>query len=300
MTHLALLQKGIESWNLWRSRHPNTACDLENQDLSHGYFFEGNFSGANLRNANLQRACFVGANFQDADLSGADFRGAYLADANFYGANLSHANLSNTDLDRADMRDATLLGTQMADVDLRHTRLPNATDSQYSQQVMALLAQSSSSAVKLEAHSEELYAKEPQRTVCVEERRLPALWTGGAVKLFRRSTPDAIADRQQRIRLSAIPVHKKAGSSAAIPSGSALSRSSSNYSQSTSRRWRRRRANQSLPYRLRRMLSRRVIWAPVVLSVAGLLAASRWSTVTDKTAANFDSDSSVSRSRDHL
>ena len=110
MDYLTLLEQGIEQWNQWRSRHPNEACSLIDIDLSHGYFFEGNFQGVDLRGANLQRACLVGANFQNADLTGADLTGAYLGDANFYGANLAHANFTKAALERAAMRQANSTG----------------------------------------------------------------------------------------------------------------------------------------------------------------------------------------------
>ena len=39
MSHLKLLENGIESWNRWRLSNAQVICDLSGQDLSHGYFF---------------------------------------------------------------------------------------------------------------------------------------------------------------------------------------------------------------------------------------------------------------------
>lgn len=116
-------ENGIESWNQWRRHYPELICDLAGENLSHGYFFEGDFYQVNLKGANLQRACLIGADLRGADLSGADLTGAYLGDADLYGANLSYANLSKANLDRADLRCANLLGTQIVEADIRTARL---------------------------------------------------------------------------------------------------------------------------------------------------------------------------------
>lgn len=119
MNYLFLLKDGIEGWNCWRLSHAEVICDLAGEDLSHGYFFEGNFRRVNLKGANLQRACLIGADLRGVDLTGADLSGAYLSDADLRGANLSYANLTNANLDRANLQGANLLGAQIADVDIR-------------------------------------------------------------------------------------------------------------------------------------------------------------------------------------
>ncbi len=118
ITCLRLLESGIEAWNQWRANHPDAVCDLVGQTLTHGYFFEGNFSQMDLSGVNFQRACLIGADFSGADLTGADLTGAYISDANFCGANLSHANFTGANLERADLRRAHLLHTQLPDNDL--------------------------------------------------------------------------------------------------------------------------------------------------------------------------------------
>ncbi|MEL6553483.1 MAG: pentapeptide repeat-containing protein [Cyanobacteria bacterium J06621_11] len=325
MNHLTLLQQGIESWNQWRDRHPNAVCDLEGQDLSHGYFFEGNFSGANLKNANLQRACLVGVNFKGADLSGADLSGAYLADANFYGANLSHANLSKTDLDRADIREANLLGTQLAEVDLRHTKLPDPTVNPYSHQVAALLAKTSTPStapksdkklettsnakaapIRKEAGTNKINAKKSASTPSKLAQPNPIKWqpsqwfrAASAVKIFSRENPEAIADYQQRIRLSAIPAstknnapltnrlltkaaptaQKSPSESTTAPVLKAPAKTSPKTSSKTSQ-WGRRQVDQTLSAQLARLLTPRTAWAPTTVAATGLVLAISWPTLT--------------------
>lgn len=122
---LSLLESGIAHWNEWRARHPDIRCNLARQTLSHGYFFEANFSQMNLSGVNFQRACLIGADFSGADLTGADLTGAYLSDATFCGANLSHTNFTSANLTRADLRQAHLSETQLTDADICTAQLPD-------------------------------------------------------------------------------------------------------------------------------------------------------------------------------
>ena len=137
----ALLETGIDNWNSWRSRQPQTPLDLSKQNLSHGYFFEGDFRGVNLKGANLQRACLIGADLRQADLTGADLTGAYLGDTNLAGANLSQANLKDANLDRADLRRTNLMGAQIANADLRIARLPDPKVDPYTEEIVYLLTE---------------------------------------------------------------------------------------------------------------------------------------------------------------
>lgn len=109
MDCLALIKQDIDSWNRWRLTQSETQLSLAGQDLSHGYFFEGDFSGVDLSGADLRRACLIGANFRDANLTGADLRDAYLGDASFESANLSNANLLGAHLDGVDLARAQFL-----------------------------------------------------------------------------------------------------------------------------------------------------------------------------------------------
>ncbi len=110
-----LLEDGVDSWNQWRTDNPHSPCSLEDQELSGGYFFEGDFSGVNFRGANLQRACLIGADLRWADLRGANLSGAYLDEANFYGANLNDATFTGASLERVNLRRVHWLGKQMSD-----------------------------------------------------------------------------------------------------------------------------------------------------------------------------------------
>jgi len=86
------------------------------------------FSGANLRDADLRltilsgsnfgRAKLIGTNFRGADLSGANLREADLSGANLSGADLRGANLSQTDLIVADLRRVNLSGADLSSSDL--------------------------------------------------------------------------------------------------------------------------------------------------------------------------------------
>ncbi|MEL6775789.1 MAG: pentapeptide repeat-containing protein [Cyanobacteria bacterium J06597_16] len=113
MARISLLKESIERWNQWRWEHPNKPCSLEGQDLSRGYFFEGDFSGANLRGAKLSGACLIGADLRWADLTGADLRGAYLGEANLYGASLADANFTGANLERANLNRARGVSSQL-------------------------------------------------------------------------------------------------------------------------------------------------------------------------------------------
>ncbi|MEO0805073.1 MAG: pentapeptide repeat-containing protein [Cyanobacteria bacterium J06643_4] len=109
-----LIKQGVESWNCWRSTQADEVLSLAGQDLSHGYFFEGDFSGVDLTGADLRRACLIGADFSGANLTDADLRDAYLGDASFENANISNANfigahLNGVDLARANFLESALL-----------------------------------------------------------------------------------------------------------------------------------------------------------------------------------------------
>jgi uncharacterized protein YjbI with pentapeptide repeats len=70
---------------------------------------EANFQGADLIEANLERAILTGA-----DLSGAYLVGANLPQANLRGANLSGSYLEGTDLRGADLRGLISLRRELA------------------------------------------------------------------------------------------------------------------------------------------------------------------------------------------
>lgn len=105
---ITLLKSGVERWNQWRAQHPNKPYSLAGQDLSHGYFYEADFSNTDLSDANLTGACLIGADFRGANLSGANLSKAYIDSADFRQANLIGADLTGTDVQEADFRQALL------------------------------------------------------------------------------------------------------------------------------------------------------------------------------------------------
>ena len=106
--HVALLKKGVATWNRWRG---------ENPDIRPG-FFRADFREANLRAANLSGAFLLEADLLEADLSNADLR-----EAKLFLADLSGANLSNADLREADLFEANLLGANLSNANLREATL---------------------------------------------------------------------------------------------------------------------------------------------------------------------------------
>ncbi len=291
MNHLPQLENGIDSWNRWRLKHAEVSCQLAGEDLSHGYFFEGNFRCANLKGVNFQRACLIGADLSGADLSGADLSGAYLGDANLYGANLSHANLTQANLDRADLRCANLLGTRIAEADIRTAKLPDPNVDPY-----ADIFISSLSPVQLaQAKSVEEQSTIAFRKVAVagDARLSTAAVRQSLLQQMRihlqsltHESPEAALLRQQAIRQSAVLVAPRgiaqaakgmtateplaqrrlaqqgSGILSAPPAQLAVGRRASHSS-----RWGRRQRDQRLSARLERQISRHRLWIPAAASL---------------------------------
>jgi len=126
--HLALLQKGVEAWNAWRSDHAGIRAnlfranlegvDLAGANLRHVDFRRANLQGTVLKTADLSEAYLIGANLHDSDLSGANLRGALLREAN-----LSNADLSEADLSEAYLSDADLSRCKISHTKFERTRL---------------------------------------------------------------------------------------------------------------------------------------------------------------------------------
>jgi uncharacterized protein YjbI with pentapeptide repeats len=148
--HLAMLERGLGSWNKWREQHPAVRPDLTSANLRkanlrlfnlNGVDFAGtNLSGADLTGSNLSRASLtdvtLGASILDlADLTGADLRradlrgssgGRLFSQANLVGANLENVKLSSAKLDGADLGEANLSGAILGGADLTAARLGGA------------------------------------------------------------------------------------------------------------------------------------------------------------------------------
>ena len=120
--------------------------DLHETDLHGAQLVEANlgkaiFVGADLRGTYLVRVDLTSAHLYRADLSGAilghtdfskaslqtvDLRWANLRWANFTEADLTDANLTNADLRRADLQQAFLIGTDLLGANLQEAILENA------------------------------------------------------------------------------------------------------------------------------------------------------------------------------
>jgi uncharacterized protein YjbI with pentapeptide repeats len=106
-------------------------------DRSVEYFYEGDFSGAELAGADLKWARFRKPNFSHANLSHADlsytelthavFTGADLRHANFTAADLFRAYLRGNDLSRASLNGANLMYADLGETNLREAHLAGAS-----------------------------------------------------------------------------------------------------------------------------------------------------------------------------
>jgi hypothetical protein len=127
---LRILKQGVDAWNNWRAKTPDTDIDLTEANLIGANLSEVDFSNANLRGANLIRVILSGANLSGATLQGAGLRQADLRGANLIRANLrtflSRANLSGAKLVRADLYGAFLIRANLSRADLMSANLNEA------------------------------------------------------------------------------------------------------------------------------------------------------------------------------
>jgi uncharacterized protein YjbI with pentapeptide repeats len=148
--HLAMLERGLGSWNKWREQHPVIRPDLTSANLRKANLrlfnlanvdlAEANLSGADLTGANLARAGlshanlgasildlvdFAGADLHHADLTGSS-GGRLFSQANLLGANLESLKLSSAKFDGADLREANLNGAVLGGADLSGANLSGA------------------------------------------------------------------------------------------------------------------------------------------------------------------------------
>jgi uncharacterized protein YjbI with pentapeptide repeats len=111
--HVALLNKGVDTWNAWREENPDIRPNLRRADLN-----GADLNGANLSGVNLREAGLIKANLSGADLSGANLRGADLSSGavitNEIGADLSMADLSMADLRGANLIRANLISAKLS------------------------------------------------------------------------------------------------------------------------------------------------------------------------------------------
>ncbi len=103
----ALVKKGAEDWNRWRTAHPTVQ-----PNLSSAYLFSQVLDGFDLSGALLDGACLIGASLHGADLTEASLQGVYASSVNFSEANLSGADLSRGNFGGANFSEANLSAIQ--------------------------------------------------------------------------------------------------------------------------------------------------------------------------------------------
>jgi len=121
--HVALIERGSESWNQWRRDHPDIVPDLRVAHLRHASLCEMDLSGAILSIAVLHSADLSGANLRGADLSSANLEKAVLCGADLQGADLRGAKFTGGDLRRADLGGVDLRSGVLCNADLEDTNL---------------------------------------------------------------------------------------------------------------------------------------------------------------------------------
>jgi hypothetical protein len=131
------IKKILEDHKLWLEtggkegkRAYLRGADLSEADLQRANFSDADLQRADLRRANLSdadldEAYLIGADLVDADLRGAYLRRANLNGADFRGAYLIGADLRGADLRGADLRGAYLLRAYLNGADLSDANLPN-------------------------------------------------------------------------------------------------------------------------------------------------------------------------------
>lgn len=95
-----------------------SGIEIKDADLSHVSLNYANLRGAKLINVNLSNATLWEVDLSEADLSGSNLTNASLTKANLTKADLSDANLSCADLNSANLRNANLTNTNLNYTDL--------------------------------------------------------------------------------------------------------------------------------------------------------------------------------------
>lgn len=122
-------------YSLYTNCHPSqTSVDSTPKKDIKFYYLHGarDFSGTDLRNANLCNINLTDSSLTGAVLSHANLINARLTRSNLTGADLSHANLTSADLTHssltgADLSHANLTSTKLTCVNLRSANLTNTT-----------------------------------------------------------------------------------------------------------------------------------------------------------------------------
>lgn len=110
---LSELRKGPDHWNAWLRENWSGISVLD-------------FTGANLRDAQLPGVELLGANLVGADLAQANLVGAKLTGARCAGADFSFANLNDADMEVANLVESKLVGTRLERAILHMAQLDQA------------------------------------------------------------------------------------------------------------------------------------------------------------------------------
>lgn len=116
--HLAMLKRGVKTWNEWRASNPYVTPNLQGAKLSWLNLAQADLSWSNLAGADLHEADLRKANLHEANLHEANMGGVFLSDAY-----LSLADLSDTELSGADLLKANLSGADLSEADLHWANL---------------------------------------------------------------------------------------------------------------------------------------------------------------------------------
>ncbi|BAY99935.1 pentapeptide repeat protein [Tolypothrix tenuis PCC 7101] len=81
--HLEVFNRGVEEWNRWREKEPNTIPDLTGANFKHNNFAGIDFTKADLRDCDFRAKNLSKANFSKANICGCDFRNSNCQNADF-------------------------------------------------------------------------------------------------------------------------------------------------------------------------------------------------------------------------
>jgi uncharacterized protein YjbI with pentapeptide repeats len=123
LKQLDILNKGVDSWNLWRVNNPRIRPSLSEAGLHMAYLKEANLSRADLTDADLRMAELVEADLNEADLTWANLNEAVLRNANLHRSKIQKANLARANLEGADLSKAVLTWSTLGRANLRSAQL---------------------------------------------------------------------------------------------------------------------------------------------------------------------------------
>jgi uncharacterized protein YjbI with pentapeptide repeats len=123
---LAILGRGVEAWNSWRTHNPDVFIDLGSANLNSFNLEWINLADADLEGADLSCACMNHAILVRAKLSRANLAHASLDHANMAHAHLERANLAFASLEEAMLPFAHLVGTNLGAANLKNLRAEDA------------------------------------------------------------------------------------------------------------------------------------------------------------------------------